>query len=105
VRGVDHGVLFLSTTGEALVVGALTHLVQWYVNKAELNKRGSCHMFRHTMATLMLEGGADIRFIQQMLGHSELSSTEIYTQVSIKKLKEIHSMTHPARLERAIETV
>jgi len=105
VRGVDHGVLFLSTTGEALVVGALTHLVQWYVNKAELNKRGSCHMFRHTMATLMLEGGADIRFIQQMLGHSELSSTEIYTQVSIKKLKEIHSMTHPARLERAVETV
>jgi integrase/recombinase XerD len=51
----------------------------------------------------MLENGADIRFIQQMLGHSELSSTEIYTQVSIKKLKEIHSVTHPAKLERALD--
>ena len=67
---------------------------------AALGKRGSCHLFRHTMATLMLEGGADIRFIQQMLGHAELSTTEIYTQVSIRKLKEIHTATHPARLER-----
>jgi integrase/recombinase XerD len=51
------------------------------------------------MATLMLEGGADIRFIQQMLGHVKLTTTEIYTHVSIKKLKEIHTMTHPgARL-------
>ena len=103
IQGPETGILFLSTTGEPLVVGALTHLVQWYVDKAELNKRGSCHMFRHTMATLMLENGADIRFIQQMLGHSELSSTEIYTQVSIKKLKEIHSVTHPAKLERALD--
>ena len=52
------------------------------------------------MATLMLENGADIRFIQQMLGHAELSTTQIYTQVSIRKLKEIHSLTHPARLEK-----
>ena len=44
--------------------------------------------------------GADIRFIQQMLGHAELSTTQIYTQVSIRKLKEIHSLTHPARLEK-----
>jgi integrase/recombinase XerD len=54
------------------------------------------------MATLMLEGGADIRFIQQMLGHAELSTTQIYTQVSIRKLKEIHTATHPgAKLERS----
>lgn len=55
-------------------------------------------MFRHTMATLMLENGADIRFIQQMLGHSQLSTTEIYTHVSILKLKQVHTLTHPARL-------
>jgi integrase/recombinase XerD len=48
------------------------------------------------MATLMLEHGADIRFIQAMLGHAELSTTQIYTQVSIRKLKEIHTATHPA---------
>jgi integrase/recombinase XerD len=48
----------------------------------------------------MLENGADIRFIQAMLGHVELKTTQIYTQVSIVKLKEIHTLTHPARLER-----
>ena len=57
------------------------------------------------MATLMLEGGADIRFIQEMLGHATLQTTQIYTQVSIKKLKEIHTATHPgARLERRERT-
>jgi integrase/recombinase XerD len=56
--------------------------------------------FRHTMATLMLENGADIRFIQAMLGHVSLNTTQIYTQVSIRALKEIHTATHPARLQR-----
>jgi integrase/recombinase XerD len=63
-------------------------------------KKGSCHLFRHTMATLMLEGGADIRFIQAMLGHAKLDTTAMYTQVAIKKLKEIHTATHPARMGR-----
>ncbi|MCK9589515.1 MAG: tyrosine-type recombinase/integrase [Terrimicrobiaceae bacterium] len=75
-------------------------MVRDYVSAAKLGKTGSCHLFRHTMATLMLEGGADIRYIQAMLGHAKLDTTEIYTQVSIRKLKEIHSATHPARLER-----
>jgi integrase/recombinase XerD len=48
------------------------------------------------MATLMLENGADIRYIQQMLGHASLETTEIYTHVSIRKLKEIHTATHPS---------
>ncbi len=52
------------------------------------------------MATLMLENGADIRFIQQMLGHADLSTTQIHTQVSIRQLKQIHEATHPARLHR-----
>lgn len=51
------------------------------------------------MATHMLANGADIRFIQAMLGHSGLSSMEIYTQVSIEKLRQIHAATHPAKLE------
>jgi integrase/recombinase XerD len=58
-------------------------------------------LFRHTMATLMLENGADIRYIQAMLGHAELSTTQIYTQVSIRKLKEIHTATHPGKVRRA----
>jgi integrase/recombinase XerD len=52
------------------------------------------------MATLMLEGGADIRFIQAMLGHANISTTQIYTQVSIRQLKQIHEATHPAKATR-----
>jgi integrase/recombinase XerD len=71
-----------------------------YVEASGVGKRGSCHLFRHAMATLMHDNGADIRFIQAMLGHAKLTTTEIYTQVSIKKLKEIHTATHPARAKR-----
>jgi integrase/recombinase XerD len=60
------------------------------------NKQGACHLFRHTLATLMLEGGADLRYIQQMLGHADISTTQIYTQVSIRHLQAIHAATHPA---------
>jgi integrase/recombinase XerD len=95
--GHDDGTLFLTTLGEAFVPNRMTQLVRNYVDAADIGKRGSCHLFRHTMATLMLENGADIRFIQAMLGHAELSTTQIYTQVSIRMLKQIHSATHPGR--------
>jgi integrase/recombinase XerD len=87
--------------GEAFTPDRLTQLVRGYVNAADTGKTGSCHLLRHTMATLMLENGADIRYIQAMLGHAELSTTQIYTQVSIRKLKEIHSATHPAKVRSA----
>ncbi len=97
----DEGVLFLTRFGEGFRPGPLTNLVRGYIDAAELGKSGSCHLFRHTMATVMLERGADIRFIQEMLGHAELGTTQIYTQVSVRKLKEIHTATHPsARLEQ-----
>jgi integrase/recombinase XerD len=66
------------------------------VAAAHLGKRGACHLFRHTMATLMLEGGADIRFIQEMLGHAKLTSTQRYTHVSVQHLQAVHAATHPA---------
>jgi integrase/recombinase XerD len=97
----DEGILFLTNFGEGFTPGRLTQMVRRYVLAADIGKSGACHLFRHTMATLMLENGADIRFIQQMLGHAKLDTTQIYTQVSIRKLKEIHSFTHPgARLGR-----
>jgi integrase/recombinase XerD len=99
-RQPDDGVLFLSNAGEVFSANRLTQMVREYVAAADIGKSGSCHLFRHTMATLMLEGGADIRFIQQMLGHVNLDTTQVYTQVSIRKLKEIHSLTHPARLDK-----
>lgn len=80
----------------------------WFLNvvrhdAAELGKTGACHLFRHTCATFMLENGADIRFIQQLLGHEKLETTQIYAQVSIRMLKEVHTRTHPATLEAGPE--
>jgi len=101
VAAIDDGALFLSSMGEALSLDHVSILVRQYVDRADLGKRGACHLFRHTAATLMLENGADIRFIQQLLGHAKLDTTAIYTQVSIHKLKEVHALTHPgARLAR-----
>lgn len=97
----DDATLFLTQYGEPFHPDALSYLARDYIARANLGKSGSCHTFRHTMATLMLEGGADIRYIQQMLGHAELSTTEIYTHVAIRKLQQIHAATHPgAKLER-----
>jgi len=97
----DDGTFFLAVTGEELSPNRLTQLARNYVNAADTGKKGACHLFRHTMATVMLENGADIRYIQEMLGHVELSTTQIYTQVSIKKLQAVHALTHPtAKLER-----
>lgn len=96
----DEGFLFVSNYGESLSMDYLSKVVHRYVDAAELGKSGACHLFRHSMATQMLENGADIRFIQAMLGHEDISTTQIYTRVSIRKLKEIHTATHPARLKR-----
>jgi len=92
----DEEALFLGNHGQGITPGWLSTIVTRYITKADIGKTGSCHMFRHSMATGMLENGADIRYIQMMLGHSSLKSTQIYTNVSIVKLKEVHGATHPA---------
>ncbi|MGC2209370.1 MAG: site-specific tyrosine recombinase XerC [Candidatus Korobacteraceae bacterium] len=91
----DDGTIFLTAEGLPFAPNYLSALVRAHVEASEVGKSGACHLFRHTMATLMLEGGADIRYIQQMLGHAKLDSTQIYTHVSVRRLKEIHSATHP----------
>jgi integrase/recombinase XerD len=88
--------LFLTRLGDPFTPDALTDRVRKVVSESGVGKKSACHMFRHTTATLMLEGGADIRYVQQMLGHSKLETTEIYTHVSITKLREVHAATHPA---------
>jgi integrase/recombinase XerD len=93
---------FLSNAGEPFSLDHLSALVRTHVDAADIGKRGACHLFRHSMATLMLENGADLRSIQQMLGHADLRATQIYTQVSIRQLQRIHAATHPARLEKSV---
>ena len=83
-------------SGHRIGYDAISGLVRKALKQAGISKKGSCHLFRHTAATLMLENGADIRIIQQFLGHNSLETTQIYTRVSITLLKNVHSLTHPA---------
>jgi integrase/recombinase XerD len=92
----DEGVLFLSEHGERLELNKLTFLMAGYISRARLGKKGACHVFRHTMAMLMLEGGADVRVIQEILGHSQLTTTQLYTRLSIAHLKTVYDVAHPA---------
>lgn len=96
VRQPDNGFVFLTSKGVPFTPNHMSWLARQYVKSAGIGKGGACHIFRHTMATLMLEGGADIRYIQAMLGHVRLDTTQIYTHVSIRRLKQVHTATHPA---------
>ncbi|WP_345828013.1 site-specific tyrosine recombinase XerC [Erwinia sp. HDF1-3R] len=99
----DCKALFLAMDGVAgLTANGITMAVVPYLRAAGVEK-GSCHLFRHAMATQMLENGADLRWIQAMLGHRSVESTQIYTQVSIRALQAVHASTHPAE-QREPET-
>ncbi len=88
--------LFLSGYGEAFNPDVLGRKIVQYIKKADIGRRGGAHLLRHTCATHMLEGGADIRYIQQLLGHEKLETTAIYTEVSIVQLQAVHARCHPA---------
>jgi integrase/recombinase XerD len=101
LAATDDGSLFLTDYGEPFTGDWLGEHVKGIIRRAGLIVPGACHLFRHACATHMLENGADIRYIQALLGHASLTSTQLYTHVSLRKLKEIHDATHPARLRRA----
>lgn len=86
--------LFLTGYGGPFNPDVVSRMVAGWMKK--IGVKASCHLLRHTCATHMLEGGADIRFIQQLLGHEKLDTTAIYTEVSIKQLQEVHRRCHPA---------
>ena len=89
-------VLFLSSVGTPLCPDWVSRKVRRYLADAGVDKKGSCHLLRHTVATLMLEGGADIRYVAEMLGHARLETTQRYTRVSIDRLQAVHAAAHPA---------
>ena len=102
VKRADPGYLFLSQYGRGLSPQSLTtHFGRDYLRK--IKKPGACHIFRHTAATLMHENGADIRHVQEILGHSSPETTQIYTNVSIARLKETYRRTNPAALQEREE--
>jgi len=106
LEGEDEGTLFLAKHGEGMQAKQLSGIVRKAIQVASLERfkdthpNAACHLLRHACATHMLENGADIRYIQALLGHSDLSTTEVYTRVSILQLKAVHDRTHPAKMAR-----
>lgn len=90
-------IVFLNHSGVPFHPANLSAMVRGYVKQAGIAKKGSCHMMRHTTATLLLEGGADLRVIQTLLGHASLNTTQIYAHVTLDRLRSIHDALHPAK--------
>jgi integrase/recombinase XerD len=91
----DDLTVFLTAEGEPFSRDHLTWTVRVHIVAAKIGKVGACHLLRHCMATHMHENGADIRFIQQILGHEDIKTTQIYTHVAIRALQQVYAATHP----------
>ena len=98
----DSGHLFLTIKGGPMSRAVLTQLAGKAIREnARLKKAGACHLFRHSMATQMLDNGADIRHIQAILGHEKLDTTQVYTRVAIGQLQKVHRSAHPGNRKKA----
>ena len=94
-RGNSNGSIFLTNRGKGLSRKTVWNIIKLISLKSNLNKKISPHTFRHSFATHLLEGGADLRTVQALLGHESISTTQIYTLLDKTFLKEIHKEFHP----------
>jgi integrase/recombinase XerC len=91
----DESCLFLGRAGSKLTSRSIERMIRKYARKAGLEKRVTPHTLRHSFATHLLSGGADLKIVQELLGHSSLSTTQIYTHITKEKLKSIYDKSHP----------
>ena len=96
--------LFLDNRGLRFRGSQLTRIAGKYLRRSGVRDSGGCNVFRHTAATLMHENGADLRHIQQFLGHAEISTTTVYTHVALPELRKVYARTHPAAIAQPQST-